>query len=64
MIPLISKIFVWHLLDTGWPGPGSICQLLILKEFMNRLEYDKNVDKDTLYPADHFDLFGAVGYGA
>jgi hypothetical protein len=35
-----------------------------MKEFMNRLEYERNLDENTLYPADHFDLFGAVGYGA
>jgi len=36
----------------------------MLKKFMNRLEYDWNVDENTLRPADHFDLFGAVGCGA
>ena len=61
-ITLISNRFAWPFQDSG--GPGSISQLRILKEFMNRLEYDRNVDKNTLYPADHFDLFGAVGYGA
>jgi hypothetical protein len=36
----------------------------MLKSIMNRLEYDQDLDEDTLCPADHFDLFGAVGYGA
>jgi hypothetical protein len=45
-------------------GPGSISHLLILKELMNRLEYERDVEENTLYPADHFDLFGAVSYGA
>jgi len=62
MIALTPKIFAWHVLDSG--GPGSISQLLILKECMNRLEYELDVEENTLYPADHFDLFGAVGYGA
>ena len=62
VIALISKIFAWHVLDSG--GPGSISQLLLLKEFMNRLEYERDLDENTLLPADHFDLFGASGYGA
>jgi hypothetical protein len=48
-------------LDGG--GPGSISQLLMLKEFMARLAFDLNVEVDEVYPADHVDLMGGVGFG-
>jgi hypothetical protein len=61
-IAFTSNFIIWHLLDSG--GPGSVSQLLILKEVMNRWEYERDLDENTLIPADHFDLFGAAGYGA
>jgi hypothetical protein len=36
----------------------------MLRHIMNRLEYERDLVENTLIPADHFDLFGAVGYGA
>jgi hypothetical protein len=47
--------------DSG--GPGMYSQLLILKEFMRRLAHDLGVAEDEIYPADHFDLMGGVGFG-
>jgi hypothetical protein len=48
-------------LDSG--GPGTYSQLLILKECMVRLATDLGVSEDDVYPADHFDLMGGVGFG-
>jgi hypothetical protein len=62
-IALLTNLFARHVLGSG--GPGSISQLLILKELMDHLEYEQDVEEIRyIYPADHFDLFGAVGYGA
>jgi hypothetical protein len=47
--------------DSG--GPGTYSQLLILKEYMNRLANDLCVSEDDVYPADYFDLMGGVGFG-
>ncbi|PVG04255.1 FabD/lysophospholipase-like protein [Serendipita vermifera] len=47
--------------DAG--GPSSISQLLMLKEFMARLAFDLGVEVDDVYPADHIDLIGGVGFG-
>ncbi|KIM22799.1 hypothetical protein M408DRAFT_78481, partial [Serendipita vermifera MAFF 305830] len=47
--------------DNGRPGTYS--QLLILKEYMGRLASDSKVNEDEVYPADHFDLMGGVGFG-
>ncbi|KIM20144.1 hypothetical protein M408DRAFT_334121, partial [Serendipita vermifera MAFF 305830] len=47
--------------DNG--GPGTYSQLLILKEYMGRLASDLNISEDEVYPADHFDLMGGVGFG-
>jgi hypothetical protein len=47
--------------DSG--GPGTYSQLLILKEYMNRLASDLCVSEDDVYPADYFDLMGGVGFG-
>jgi hypothetical protein len=44
-------------------GPGSFSQPLILKEIMNRLEFEWDVKERTLYLIDHFELFGEVGSG-
>ncbi|KIM20957.1 hypothetical protein M408DRAFT_305863 [Serendipita vermifera MAFF 305830] len=47
--------------DNG--GPGTYSQLLILKEYMDRLASDLRVSEDDVYPADYFDLIGGVGFG-
>ena len=44
-------------------GPGSISQLLFMKEFLRRIEFDLDLDEDTLRPADCWDLMGGVGFG-
>lgn len=31
---------------------------------MSRIAHDKSPDKKQMYPADHFDLMGGVGFGA
>ncbi|KIM22792.1 hypothetical protein M408DRAFT_78514 [Serendipita vermifera MAFF 305830] len=49
------------LIDNG--GPGTYSQLLILKEYMNRLAVDLQVEEDKVYPADYFDLMGGAGFG-
>jgi hypothetical protein len=36
---------------------------LILKEYMSRLASDLGVSEEDVYPADHFDLIGGVGFG-
>ncbi|CAG8686424.1 5244_t:CDS:2, partial [Acaulospora colombiana] len=56
----------YRILRTWFPdagGPGSISQLLMLKEFMARLAFDLGVDVEEVYPADHIDLMGGVGFG-
>ena len=50
-----------HRTDSG--GPGTYSQLLILKEMMNRLANDLGANEEDVYPADHFDLMGGVGFG-
>ena len=50
-----------HSADSG--GPGTYSQLLILKEYMNRLANDLGVSEEDVYPADYFDLIGGVGFG-
>ncbi|PVF94145.1 FabD/lysophospholipase-like protein [Serendipita vermifera] len=45
-------------------GPGCFSQLVILDEIMSRIAHDKSLDKKQMYPADHFDLMGGVGFGA
>jgi hypothetical protein len=50
-----------HPTDSG--GPGTYSQLLILKEYMDRLANDLGVGEEEVYPADHFDLMGGVGFG-
>jgi hypothetical protein len=47
--------------DSG--GPGTYSQLLIVKEYMVRLANDSGIDEGDIYPADHFDLIGGVGFG-
>ncbi|KIM28299.1 hypothetical protein M408DRAFT_24000 [Serendipita vermifera MAFF 305830] len=47
--------------DNG--GPGTYSQLLILKEYMDRLASDLRVSEDDVYAADYFDLIGGVGFG-
>jgi hypothetical protein len=47
--------------DSG--GPGTYSQLLMIKEYMNRLANDLKIDEQDVYPADHFDLMGGVGFG-
>lgn len=47
--------------DNG--GPGTYSQLIILKDYMSRLANDLGVDEEDVYPADHFDLMGGVGFG-
>ena len=47
--------------DSG--GPGTYSQLLIVKEYMNRIVVDTGVDEDDIYPADYYDLMGGVGFG-
>jgi hypothetical protein len=47
--------------DSG--GPGTYSQLLIIKEYMIRLAYDRGIDEGDVYPADYFDLMGGVGFG-
>jgi hypothetical protein len=47
--------------DSG--GPGTYSQLLILKEYMSRLANDLDVEEEDVYPVDHFDLMGGVGFG-
>ncbi|PVF95715.1 hypothetical protein CPB86DRAFT_787723, partial [Serendipita vermifera] len=49
-------------LDCG--GPGSYSQLLIIREFMNRIAYEQDEDLDNIYPADFFDMIGGTGFGA
>jgi hypothetical protein len=44
-------------------GPGSISQLLFIQEFLRRIEFDLDLDEDTLRPADYWDLMGGVGFG-
>jgi len=44
-------------------GPGSISQLLFIKELLRRIEFDLDLDEDTLLPADYWDLMGGVGFG-
>jgi hypothetical protein len=48
-------------IDNG--GPGTYSQLLIIKEYMVRLANDRGIDEGDVYPADHFDLIGGVGFG-
>ena len=50
-----------HSTDSG--GPGTYSQLLILKEYMDRLANDLGVGEEDVYPADYFDLMGGVGFG-
>ena len=57
----ISAIHLQPRADSG--GPGTYSQLLILKEYMSRLAHDMRVSEDEVYPADHFDLMGGVGFG-
>ncbi|CAG8632599.1 4493_t:CDS:2, partial [Acaulospora colombiana] len=45
-------------------GPGCFSQLIILDEIMSRVAHDRSIDKKQMYPADHFDLMGGVGFGA
>jgi len=47
--------------DNG--GPGTYSQLLIMKDYMNRMAFDLNLDPEGLCPADYFDLMGGVGFG-
>ena len=47
--------------DNG--GPGTYSQLLIVKEYMIRIAEDLGVSEEDVYPADHFDLMGGVGFG-
>ena len=61
LIPGIGAINL--LLPTDSGGPGTYSQLLILKEYMSRLASDLGVLEDDVYPADHFDLMGGVGFG-
>jgi hypothetical protein len=56
-----SSALLTSLADSG--GPGTYSQLLILKEMMRRLATDLGVNEDVVYPADHFDLMGGVGFG-
>lgn len=44
-------------------GGLGVYQLLGLKEFMNRMAVDLGVAETDIYPADHFDLIGGVGFG-
>jgi len=44
-------------------GPGSMSQLLLIKEVLRRIEFRLDLDEDTIRPADHFDLMGGVGFG-
>jgi hypothetical protein len=44
-------------------GPGSISQLLFMKELLRRIEFDLDLDEDTLRPSDYWDLMGGVGFG-
>ena len=44
-------------------GPGSISQLLFIKELLRRIEFDLDLDEDTLRPSDYWDLMGGVGFG-
>jgi hypothetical protein len=53
--------YLFHRADNG--GPGTYSQLLILKEYMGRLASDLNIAEEDVYPADHFDLMGGVGFG-
>lgn len=34
-----------------------------MKEYMARLAEDLEVDESDIYPADHFDLMGGIGFG-
>lgn len=45
-------------------GPGSLSQLRIIGEYMERLAHDRGVDVDSLFPADIFDAIGGTGFGA
>lgn len=49
-------------LDCG--GPGSYSQLLIIREFMNRIAYEQDEDLENIYPAEFFDMIGGTGFGA
>jgi hypothetical protein len=51
----------YNFTDSG--GPGTYSQLLILKEYMSRLANDLGCNEDEIYPADHFDMMGGVGFG-
>jgi hypothetical protein len=34
-----------------------------MKEVMNRLKYDLGIMTTNIYPADHFEMMGGVGFG-
>jgi patatin-like phospholipase/acyl hydrolase len=44
-------------------GSGSMSQLRIINEFMERLASDLNHGDDEICPAGYFDLIGGVGVG-
>jgi hypothetical protein len=62
-LPPIQELSAIDMFITDSGGPGTYSQLLILKEYMSRLATDLNVSEDDIYPADHFDLMGGVGFG-
>jgi len=47
--------------DSG--GPGTYSQLLIVKQYMNRIAADLGIIEDEVCVADYFDLIGGVGFG-
>ncbi|PVF94376.1 FabD/lysophospholipase-like protein, partial [Serendipita vermifera] len=44
-------------------GAGTYSQLLVVKEYMARIAFDKCQDEESLFAADFFDLMGGVGFG-
>ena len=44
-------------------GPGTYSQLLLVKEYMDRISIHQGIDASDVVPADYFDLMGGVGFG-
>lgn len=43
-------------------GPGVISELFILREILDRIQYNQNLDKAPL-PCEHAEMMGGTGLG-